>query len=114
MSDPSTPKTKLPVPYAGPERRANMRIWREKVDRRLDDGSATMRHLRAELEENTKATKQMQSDTSELVSLLQSFKGAFKVFDLVGRAAKPLSYIAMACSALWGLIAVVKGGGAPK
>jgi hypothetical protein len=99
--------------YTGPERRLSPRSreWRDQVNQRLNDGSLQMKAMHTELQANTAATLQVQADTAELVSLLNSFKGAFKVFDLVGKAAKPLSYIAMAVSALWGLFTVVKGGG---
>lgn len=97
--------------YQGPDRRHEMRVWRAAVDQRLDDGSATMKALRTELEKNTESTERIEADTSELVSLLQSFKGAFKVLDMVGKAAKPLSMVVSLCMGLWGLISIVKGGG---
>ncbi len=117
MSDPidSTPTLLIESPtYQGPERRTEMRAWRTNVDDRLNDGAAVMKHLRTELAENTTATKQVQADTGELVSLLNSFKGAMKVLDILGKLAKPLGYIAMTCSAFWGLVTVVKGGGQIK
>lgn len=104
--------------YTGPDRRAassaKMRAWRIDVDRRLDNGAEVMKYLRAELAENTATTKQVQSDTSELVTLLKSFHGAMHVLDLLGKLAKPLGYIAMAGSALYGLYVAVKGGGGMK
>jgi hypothetical protein len=100
--------------YTGPERRTEMRVWRDTVNQRLDNGAATMKALQADMAENTQATMKIQQYTSELVSLLNSFKGAFKVFDMLGRAAKPLSYIAMALTAIWGLFTAIKGGGPPK
>lgn len=96
--------------YQGPDRRHELRVWREEVDNRLNDGADTMRHLRTELAENTTATKQVQADTGELVSLLNSFKGAMVVLDKLGKLARPLSYIVMLCSAAWGFVTVIKGG----
>lgn len=98
------------VPYIGPERRTEMRLWRDHVDKRLDDGSATMRELREELAANTKATKQVQADTGELVTLLQSFKGAFVVFDMLGKVAKPAAAITALIVGVWSFISTVKGG----
>lgn len=83
--------------------------WRAKVDRRLDDGAETMRGLREDLAENTAATRKVQADTSELVELLKSFKGAFTVLEKLGKLARPLGYIAMAASALVGFWAALKG-----
>lgn len=98
--------------YTGPERRTRPREreWREGVDRRFADGAQTMRELRTELSENTAATKQMQTDVGELVSLMHSFQGAMRVLEMLGRAAKPLGYIVMLGTALAGLWTALKGG----
>ena len=100
--------------YQGPERRMDHVLWRQQVDRRLDAGAIKMRSLHTAVEENTTLTKQVQSDTSELVSLLRSFQGAFKVFNMIGKLAKPLAYIAMAATSVWGLVAMIKGGDVPN
>lgn len=100
-----------PIPnYNGPERRAEMRQWRDNVDKRLDDGSANMRAIRAELAANTVATKQVQTDTGELVQLLQSFKGAFVVFDMLGKLAKPAAAITALIVGVWSFVSTIKGG----
>lgn len=95
------------------DRRQDYREWRDKVEMRLDAGAQNMREMRIEIADNTTLTKQVQSDTSEVVSLLKSFQGAFKVFNLIGKLAKPLGYIAMAASAVWGLWVTWKNGGPP-
>ncbi len=106
--------TLIDVPgYAGPERRMEMAEWRQQVDLRLGKGSDIMGALAVGLKENTELTQKVQTDTAELVELLRSFKGAFQVFNMVGRAARPLGYIAMAGSAIYGLFAAIKGGGVP-
>ena len=102
------------VGYAGPERRQEYLQWRREVDRRLDSGAETMRELRKDIAANTKVTESVQNDTSELVALLQSAKGAFKVLEALGRLAKPLGYIVALIGGLMGLVAIVKGGGTPK
>ncbi len=99
--------------YAGPERRQEYLQWRKEVDRRLDSGAETMRELRKDIAANTKVTESVQNDTSELVALLQSFKGAFKVLEALGRLAKPLGYIVALIAGVLGIVAAVKGG-APK
>ncbi len=96
------------------DRREDHAEWRAKVDQRLDDGSATMRKLSAELKANTETTNQVKTNTSEVVDLLRSFQGAFRVLNMIGKLAKPLGYIAMAGSALLALWAAIKGGGVPK
>jgi len=100
-----------PPPYAGPERRRSVRDWQDSVERRFSEGSETMRKLQAGLDENTAATMRTEANTAELVSVFQSFKGAFQVFNMIGAAAKPLGYIVMCASAIWGAIIVFKTGG---
>jgi hypothetical protein len=100
-----------PTHYVGDERRAGEPMeWRAHVDKRLDDGAATMKEMRASLAENTTATKQVQNDTSELVELLKSFKGAFSVLEKLGKLARPLGYIVAACTACLAFWAALKGG----
>jgi hypothetical protein len=111
MSANKNPSIHPPAPpYIGPERRIEMQGWRAHIEQRLDDGSTTMKALRAELEANTKATKEVEANTGELVELMKSFKGAFAVFDLIGRVAKPLGAITAMVAAVWSLVSIVKGG----
>ncbi|CAM8658728.1 hypothetical protein MCEMIEM13_01535 [Comamonadaceae bacterium] len=116
MTDIAPPPQVSTPAYSGPERRNRHRerYLCDNINRRFAEGSETMKALRAELEENTATTQRVDANTAELVDLLQSFKGAFAVFDLIGRAARPLGYIAAAGTALWGLFVALKGGGAPK
>lgn len=99
--------------YAGTERRKDYIQWRARVDKRLDDGAATMKALKEDVAENTATTKRVESNTAEVVSLLESFKGAMTVLDMVAKLVRPLGYIAMAATAFWGLFTVIKGGGEP-
>ncbi len=114
MSSNDQPAAVTASDYKGVDRRKEYRQWRADVDQRLDDGANTMKDLRAGLAANTEMTKNIQTDTSELVMLLQSFKGAFKVLEALGRLAKPLGYIVALAGGLMGLAAIVKGGGVPK
>lgn len=98
------------IPYQGPERRQDYSHWRATVDQRLNDGAATMKGLREDIAENTAATKQVQVDTTELVALLKSFKGAFSVLEMLGKLAKPLGYIVVLVGGVLGIVAAVKGG----
>lgn len=99
------------APYTGPERRSSLRVWQDKVDRRLKDGDARMQALATDLAENTKATAAIKADTAELVDLLHSVKGAFRVLDLLARMARPLGFLAAAGASFYGLFVAIKGGG---
>lgn len=104
-----------PTPaYTGPERRSAMRIWQEKVDRRLEDGDVRMQTLADGLAENTTATNAIKADTEELVDLLHSVKGAFRVLDMLARLARPLGFLAAAGASFYALFTAFKTGGGPK
>lgn len=45
------------------------------------------------LKENTDATNSIKADTAELLEAFRSFKGAMKVLEWIGKAAKPLGYV---------------------
>lgn len=97
------------VPYDDPDRAD----WRALVDQRLDDGAATMKQMKADLKANTDATNAVKEDTGELIGLLKSFQGAMKVLDMLGKLARPLSYIIMLGTAAYSLFSIIKGGGEP-
>ncbi|MDD0817219.1 hypothetical protein PSQ39_21470 [Curvibacter sp. HBC28] len=105
-----TPEIQTPE-YVGPERRRSVRDWQESVERRFADGSETMQRLAEGLAENTESTKRTETNTAELVEMFQAFKGAFRVFDMIGSLAKPLGYIIMCASAIWGAVVLIKTGG---
>lgn len=88
--------------------------WRADVDRRLDLGAEEMRTLSENLKANTEITNTVRDNTSEVVDLLRSFQGAFRVLNMLGKLAKPLGYIVAFVAAVYGLIAAVKGGVPPK
>ena len=49
------PSTAPQKPYTGPERRSSMRVWQDKVDRRLQEGDERMQTMADGLAENTHA-----------------------------------------------------------
>ncbi len=114
------PEDSQPATEDLPERRKSHIAWRAEVNRRLDDGAVTMEQLKADLHANTEATKEsrqvsdaVKQDTAELISLFKSFQGAMQVLEMLGRLAKPLTYLTMLGTALWGVISIFKSGGAP-
>lgn len=87
------------------EVRGSLRSGDERMTR-IEDNAET---LRAELADNTKATKAVADATSELVELFQSFKGAIKVLNWLGKLAKPMAYIVGLSTACLGFWAALKG-----
>jgi hypothetical protein len=80
------------------------------ITERLDDGDARMTRIEHDLAVNTAATRETADNTSELVSILNALKGAFKVLDFIGRLAKPLGYIVSLGAALAGVWAAFRHG----
>lgn len=72
---------------------------------------AEFRHL---LKENTDDTKAIKADTAELLEAFRSFKGAMKVLEWIGKAAKPLGYLVGLGSSIAAFWAALKGGVSPK
>lgn len=95
------------------ERREEFATWRAAVEARLDAGSEKMRALGEDLKANTIATLQVREDTSEVVSLLRSLQGAFRVFNMIGKLAKPLAAIIGLVAAGMGLYYTLKNGAPP-
>ena len=70
------------------------REWRETVNDQLEAGGKRMGAMEASL-------KTLGDSTQELVDMLHSVKGAFKVLDVVGMIAKPLLSITALCAAVY-------------
>ena len=98
------------------------------VARALDKGDRRMNSLADEitvvkleqaesrrlLKENTDATNAIKADTAELLEAFRSFKGAMKVLEWIGKAAKPLGYVAGFCASMYAFWTAVKSGVTPK
>ena len=59
-------------------------------------------------------TNAIKADTAELLEAFRSFKGAMKVLEWIGKAAKPLGYVAGFCASMYAFWTAVKSGVTPK
>ena len=66
------------------------------------------------LKENADDTKAIKADTAELVEAFHSFKGAMKVLEWIGKAAKPVGYIVGVCASITAFWTAMKSGVTPK
>ena len=82
----------------------------QAIHDRLDAGDQRMARIESALLANTEATERVESQTSDIVEAFGNLKGAFKVFNWIGRAAKPLGYIAGAMAAVVSLWTAFKAG----
>ena len=69
-------------------------------DRRMDEIVKTVAQIQAEqasakvlLAANTETIAQIKTDTAEMLGVFESWKGAMKVMEMLGKLAKPLGYI---------------------
>ena len=66
------------------------------------------------LKENTDATNAIKADTAELLEAFRSFKGAMKVLEWIGKAAKPIGYVVGLGASIAAFWTAMKSGVPPK
>ena len=66
------------------------------------------------LKENTDATNAIKADTAELLEAFRSFKGAMKVLEWIGKAAKPMGYVVGLGASIAAFWTAMKSGVPPK
>lgn len=83
-------------------------------DEQLNSGLGELRdrvgHLERQMTVNTEATRRIETNTADLIDLVQSFRGGFKALEYLGKLAKPLGAIIALVAAIAGLWATLKGG----
>lgn len=72
-----------------------------------------MARMELNLRENTTSTKNVETNTSDLVEAFSNLKGAFKVLNWIGKMAKPLGYIVAFLAAVASLYTALKSGHIP-
>ena len=85
----------------------------ERIDQRLDRGDSRFDRLEEEIKASAAMTRQACEDTGEMLEFFRAMKGAFKVFDWIGKLAKPLAAIVALGAALIGLWTASKSGFPP-
>lgn len=81
---------------------------------RIEKLEAQNQKLSDQLEENTRQTIETNEKTSEIYGVLQSWSGAMKTLETIGRVFKPLGYIAIFIGACAGAWTSIKSGILPK
>ncbi|EYS89464.1 hypothetical protein CF68_32960 [Cupriavidus sp. SK-4] len=65
--------------------------------------------IESELKLNTEATARVESNTADIVEAFQAAAGAFKALNWIGKAVRPVGYIAAAVSGIVAAWSTVKG-----
>lgn len=86
-------------------------------DARMDEIVKTVSAIQAEqaeakvlLAENTQTIKQIQTNTAEMLEVFESWKGAMKAMEMLGRLARPMGYILGLIASGAALWAAMKSG----
>ncbi len=85
----------------------------KRVDSITDEVAAIkleQAQFRVELAENTNATKRIEAHTAEMLDVFESWKGAMKVLDWIGKAAKPIGYVVGLGASIAAFCAALKAG----
>ena len=72
---------------------------------------ASAKVLRAE---NAETINKIKTDTADMLEVFESWKGAMRVMEMLGKLAKPLGYIAALIAAVVGIWNAMKSGISPK
>ena len=90
-------------------------------DKRMDEIVNTVAQIQAEqtsakvlLAANTETIAQIKTDTAEMLGVFESWKGAMKVMEMIGKLAKPLGYIVGLVASIAAFWAAMKSGINPK
>ena len=78
----------------------------EKVTAMEKDQAAT----KALLKENTEAINAIKSDTADMLATFESWRGAMRVLEAIGKFAKPVSYIVGMLASVAAFYTALKSG----
>ena len=90
-------------------------------ERRMDEIVNTVAQIqtaqasaKALLAANTETIAQIKTDTAEMLSVFESWKGAMRAMEMLGKLAKPLGYIVGLGASMAAFWAAMKSGINPK
>ena len=90
-------------------------------DKRMDEIVKTVAAIQLEqasakilLAENTETIKEIKTDTADMLEVFESWKGAMRVMEMLGKLAKPLGYIVGFGASVAAFWAAMKSGVSPK
>lgn len=90
-------------------------------DKRMDEIVATVAIIQAEqasakvlLAENTETIKQIKTDTADMLDVFDSWNGAMKALEMIGKLAKPLGYVIGLGASIAAFWTALKSGISPK
>lgn len=94
-----------------------LRDAHKRIDRLSDEVGAIKLEIadsRDLLSDNSAATARVEQNTAEMLAVFESWRGAMKVMEMIGRLAKPLGYIVGLGASVAAFWAAMKSGVSPK
>ncbi len=79
-------------------------------DKRMGQIGDDLASVKNEMRKNTEAIAQIKSDTADMLATFESWQGAMKALEMIGRLAKPVGYIVGLCASLAAFYTAVKAG----
>lgn len=81
----------------------------DAIQAQLDRHEDRIRTLEFQHELDKIAMDEIKKDTGEIVALLRDAQGAWRVFEMIGKAAKPFMWVAIAIGAIGAVWGQMKG-----
>ena len=94
-----------------------MREADKSMDKLVEDMAAlkaAQGKTSAMLAENVQAVAAIKSDTADMLATFETWRGAMRTLEMIGKAAKPIGYIAGFCASVAAFWTAMKGGVTPK
>lgn len=82
---------------------------REYAGERFAAQASRMDAIEGKIDQQAEATKRVEASTADIVELMESWAGAVKTIERIGKALKPISWIIGFATAVIGLFAAVRG-----
>lgn len=89
-------------------RAADLRM--DKLIEEVTELKQDQARAQALLEENVKAVASIKEDTADMLATFESWRGAMRALEMIGRFAKPVSYIIGLFAAAAGFFTAMKSG----
>lgn len=90
-------------------------------DKRMDEIVKTVAAIQIEqasakvlLAENAETIKKIKTDTAGMLEVFESWRGAMRAMEMLGKLARPLSYITAFVGSVVGIWVAIKNGVSPK
>lgn len=90
------------------------KAWHDYAADKFRAQDERMEALEAALLANTVATARVEANTTGIVDMMNSWDGAMRTIESIGKFLKPLTYVVSFCSACLGLYLIIKKVWEPK